>query len=81
MKFKLNSERLRKLRRERDWTQEYVAELLDMSQGDYSRWETGRIEPSLSNIMRIAALFGVSVESLIIEGGEDKCQESQSSGR
>ena len=53
-------------------TQEFVAESLGVSRQAVSRWETGTADPSTSNLIALAKLFGVSPEELLREtaGGE-----------
>ena len=54
-------------------TQEFVAESLGVSRQAVSRWETGTADPSTSNLIALAKLFGVSPEELLREttGGEE----------
>ena len=43
-------------------TQEFVAESLGVSRQAVSKWETGTADPSTSNLLALAKLFGVSAE-------------------
>ena len=55
-------------------TQEFVAESLGVSRQAVSRWETGTADPSTSNLIALAKLFGVSPEELLrqtADGGEE----------
>lgn len=45
-------------------TQEFVAESLGVSRQAVSKWETGTADPSTSNLLALAKLFGVSAEEL-----------------
>ena len=63
-------------------TQEFVAESLGVSRQAVSKWETGTADPSTSNLLALAKLFGISAEELLRsveqEGPEaenPKCQE------
>lgn len=58
-------ETLKKYRMERNMTQEFVAEALGVSCQAVSRWETGAADPSTSNLLALAKLFGVSAEELL----------------
>ncbi len=59
-------ERIKKLRIENQWTQEYVCEKLKISSGALSRYETSMYEPkSLDLIKDFANLFGVSTDYLL----------------
>lgn len=59
-------ERIKQLRVERQWTQEYVCEKLNISSGALSRYETSMYEPkSLELVKDFANLFGVSTDYLL----------------
>jgi transcriptional regulator with XRE-family HTH domain len=59
-------ERIKELRIEHSWTQEYVCEKLNISSGALSRYETGMYEPkSLDLVKDFANLFGVSTDYLL----------------
>lgn len=59
-------ERIKQLRIEKKWTQEFVAEKLNISMGAVSRYETGMYEPkSLDLIKDFSNLFGVSTDYLL----------------
>jgi len=57
-------ERIAKCRKEKNLSQEYIAELLDVSRQAVSKWETNQTEPSTSNLISLAKIFGVNVEYL-----------------
>ena len=46
-------------------TQEFVAETLGVSRQAVSKWETGTADPSTSNLLALAKLFGISAEELL----------------
>ena len=48
-------------------TQEFVAEALGVSRQAVSKWESGRSDPSTTNLMALAKLFGVPPEELLNE--------------
>ena len=48
-------------------TQEFVAETLGVSRQAVSKWENGTSDPSTSNLIALAKLFGVSAEELVKE--------------
>lgn len=57
---------IKKLRIEKNWTQEYVAKKLNISVGALSRYETGMYEPkSLDLVKDFAELFSVSTDYLL----------------
>ena len=46
-------------------TQEFVAESLCVSRQAVSKWENGTSDPSTSNLLALAKLYGVSVEEIL----------------
>ena len=46
-------------------TQEFVAQELGISRQAVSKWESGKSEPSTSNLIALSKLYGVSPEELI----------------
>lgn len=46
-------------------TQEFVAETLGVSRQAVSKWECGDSDPSMSNLIALAKLYGVSVEEIL----------------
>lgn len=46
-------------------TQEFVAESLGVSRQAVSKWENGIADPSTSNLLALALLYGVSAEELL----------------
>ncbi|MCR5264771.1 MAG: helix-turn-helix domain-containing protein [Clostridiales bacterium] len=56
---------IKKLRREADYTQETLADLLAISPQAVSRWECDQAMPDIALLPRIANLFGVSADYLL----------------
>ena len=48
-------------------TQEFIAETLGVSRQAVSKWESGASDPSTTNLMALAKLFGVAPEDLLKE--------------
>ena len=46
-------------------TQEFVAEAIGVSRQAVSKWESGAADPSTSNLLSLAKLFGVPPEELL----------------
>lgn len=65
MKF---GEKLSFLRKQRDMTQQELAERLGVSRQAVSRWERMTSDPSTENLICIGKLFDVSVDSLLNDG-------------
>lgn len=58
-------ETIRKLRRERDITQEGLAEMLGVTSQSVSQWETGRTAPDISLLAPLAHIFAVSADVIL----------------
>ncbi len=58
-------ETLKAYRTERNMTQEFVAEHLGVSRQAVSKWENGTSDPSTSNLLALAKLYGTSAEELL----------------
>lgn len=56
--------RLRVLRAERAWSQQDLAERLDVSRQSVNAIETGRYDPSLPLAFKIADVFGLTIEEI-----------------
>jgi len=56
--------RLRLLRAERNWSQQDLAERLDVSRQSVNAIETGKYDPSLPLAFRIAELFDLQIEEV-----------------
>ncbi len=57
-------ERIARLRRERDWTQEQFADKVGVHSRHVSRWETDKNRPAARMLEKIAEVFGVDWETL-----------------
>ncbi len=55
-------------------TQEFVAEALGVSRQAVSKWENGIVDPSTSNLLALAKLYGISAEELLHNVGSDKIE-------
>lgn len=56
---------LKEYRQQSGMTQEYVAEALGVSRQAVSKWEIGAAEPSTSNLLALAKLYGVDLGELL----------------
>ena len=54
-----------RLRKEAGLTQEQLAKALGISYQAVSKWETGAAEPSTSNLLALAKLYGVDAGELL----------------
>lgn len=62
MKF---GDRLRKLRKQMDMTQEQVAKNLNIVRSTYAYYETGKTCPDFTTVVRLAHLFNVTTDYLL----------------
>ena len=58
-------EALKAYRTDCKMTQEFVAESLGVSRQAVSKWESGKSDPSTSNLIALAKLYGVAVEEIL----------------
>ena len=56
--------KLKVLRAGRDWSQQDLAERLQVSRQSVNAIETGKYDPSLPLAFRIAELFGLTIEEV-----------------
>ncbi len=59
-----------KLRRAQGWSQEELAERLDISRQAISRWENGTALPDVQNVLQLSKLFCVTTDYLL----NDDCE-------
>jgi len=59
--------RLKALRAERGWSQQLLAEKLEVSRQSVNAIETGRYDPSLPLAFKIARAFRKSIEEIFVE--------------
>ena len=58
--------RLKVLRAERDWSQQDLADRLEVSRQSVNAIEKGRYDPSLPLAFRIADLFAMRIEEIFL---------------
>ena len=58
--------RLRLLRAQRAWSQQDLAEKLEVSRQSVNAIETGKYDPSLPLAFRIAELFNLAIEEIFV---------------
>ena len=57
-------EKLAEMRKERAISQEKLAEMLGVSRQAVTKWENGRSNPDTENLIRLAGIFGISLDEL-----------------
>ena len=68
------AERMRKYRRDRDMTQEELAQKIGISPQAVSKWERAEGLPDVTMLPKIAGFFGVTIDALL---GYDEVTEQE----
>lgn len=74
------AEKIAALRGERQLSQGDLAEKLDVSRQSVSKWETGQSVPELDKLIKLADLFGVSVDQLVRDGDAPRPEAPPAAG-
>ena len=61
----LNFENIRNLRIDNSYTQQQIADYLNIKQNTYSQYETGALNYPVDILMKLADFYGVSVDYLL----------------
>ena len=59
------ADKIIRLRKRNGWSQEELAEKMNVSRQAVSKWENGTSEPNTSNLMALARLYGIPAEDLL----------------
>jgi transcriptional regulator with XRE-family HTH domain len=70
MKFQ---DKLQILRKEKNMSQEKLAEVLGISRQAVAKWEAGQSYPDLDKIIIISDLFGISIDKLVKDYYDENC--------
>ena len=73
------SEKILELRTAQNLSQGELAEKLDVSRQSVSKWETNQSVPELDKIVKLADLFGVTVDELVRNGSSPRSKPLASS--
>ena len=65
-----------RLRTQKNLSQGDLADALEVSRQSVSKWETGTADPSTSNLLALAKLFGVSAEELLRQVDRTDAEEN-----
>lgn len=63
-------EKIAQLRRKNGWSQEELADKMEVSRQAVSKWESNQTTPDLERILRLSSLFGVTIDYLLKDGAE-----------
>ena len=69
--------RLKDLREDNDFTQEYVAKILDCKQNTYHQYETEKRQIPIEGLKRLAKLYHTSVDYILELTDEQKPYKEQ----
>lgn len=69
------SEKIIHLRKQKGWSQEQLAEQLNISRQSVSKWESGTSIPDLDKIIKLSKIFEVSTDYLIKDEIEETASE------
>ena len=63
----LFNEKLKMLRKEKNLTQEELAEKLNVSRQAITKWESGDGTPDIENLKQVSVLFNTTIDELVKE--------------
>jgi transcriptional regulator with XRE-family HTH domain len=70
--MKILKDRIKQLRKEKEWSQEDLARAIGATANQISRYETCRIVPSIETLAKLAQAFDVTSDYLIMENASRK---------
>lgn len=71
--------KLAKLRKENNYTQEQLAQILGVSRQAVSRWESDTVYPEMEKLIRLGQLYDCSMDYLLKDEIEDRAGEKSTS--
>ena len=57
--------KLKEKRKNKGYTQEKMSQMLDIGQSAYAKWENGRTEPTLENVVKLAKILDTTTDELL----------------
>jgi len=66
------AEKLFELRKEKGWSQEKLAEQINVSRQSISKWESGQVLPEIEKIIEISKIFQVTTDYLLLDESIEK---------
>ncbi|MDT8716818.1 helix-turn-helix transcriptional regulator [Clostridium sp. 19966] len=69
-------EKLQKLRKDKGFSQEDLAEKLGVSRQAVAKWESGQSYPEIDKIISISKLFNITIDNLL-KDFQKKCEENK----
>lgn len=77
----ITGQRLKTMREAKGWTQDEVAQRLNVTRGAVGHWERGKNEPSYDMLIRLARLYDTSTAYLIGETDDPSPLQSTAKGK
>ena len=73
----MNGQKLKKLRRDKGWTQAKLAQYLNVDPSAIGKWEIYNVTPAIDTLKRICSLFDVPISYLLdIESNSKDSKEN-----
>lgn len=60
-------ENLKRLRKERNLSQEQLSEMLNVSRQAISKWESNKTYPDIENLMLLRNIFNITLDDLLFD--------------
>ena len=73
----LFNEKLRMLRKESNFTQEELAEKINVSRQAITKWESGDGTPDIENLKQLSILFNITIDELVKEDKDVVLEDKQ----
>lgn len=70
-------EKIAQLRRKNGWSQEELADKMEVSRQAVSKWESSQTTPDLERILRLSSLFGVTIDYLLKDDAAPEIPRSE----
>ncbi len=61
------NEKLYELRKKNNWSQEDLAERMEVSRQTISKWESGKTIPELNKLVKISEIYEITLDELVKE--------------
>ena len=58
-------QKLKELRKKKGYTQEKMSNLLEIGQSAYAKWENGRTQPNIEQLVKIAQILETTTDELL----------------
>ena len=71
-------QKLKELRKKKGYTQEKMSNLLEIGQSAYAKWENGRTQPNIEQLVKIAQILETTTDELLgrhIDFGDNRYNE------